>query len=186
MFPRRLMYAVPSIHFLMLVVLMLVAPLPISSQTAPTKKAITHEAIWLMKRVGAPVVSPDGKWVVFSVVEPAYDEKEQTSDLWIVPTDSSAKSRRLTFSKGAESGATWSPDSKRIAFAAKREGDEVSQIYVLDVTGGEAQRVTLLSSGARSAKFSHDGRGLLFISNCYPGAGDDEANKKIAAERKTR
>ena len=27
-------------------------------------KVITHEALWMMKRVGAPVVSPDGKWVV--------------------------------------------------------------------------------------------------------------------------
>src|ERR1035438_1717471 len=33
---------------------------------------VTHEAIWLMRRVGAPVPSPDGKWVVFPVTEPAY------------------------------------------------------------------------------------------------------------------
>ena len=37
-----------------------------------------------MKRVGAPAVSPDGKWVVFSVTEPAYDEKKEVADLWIV------------------------------------------------------------------------------------------------------
>ena len=43
------------------------------------------------ERVGAPVPSPDGKWVVFSLVEPAYDEKDQVSDLWIVPTDASAR-----------------------------------------------------------------------------------------------
>ncbi|MFZ6775115.1 S9 family peptidase, partial [Undibacterium sp. SXout7W] len=30
------------------------------------KHAITHEDVWLMKRVGAPVASPDGKWAVFS------------------------------------------------------------------------------------------------------------------------
>ena len=89
--------------------------------------------MWMMKRVGAPVPSPDGKWVVFSLVEPAYDEKDQVSDLWIVPADGSAKPRRLTFSKGGESGVAWSPDSRQIAFSARREGDEVSQIYVLDV-----------------------------------------------------
>ena len=47
------------------------------SQSVPNKHVITHEDVWLMKRVGAPVPSPDGKWVVFSVVEPAYNEKER-------------------------------------------------------------------------------------------------------------
>ena len=118
---------------------------------AQTKVPLTHETMWSLKRVGVPVPSPDGKWVVFSLVEPAYDEKDQISDLWIVPADGSAKARRLTFSKSGESGVAWSPDSRQIAFSAKREGDEVSQIYVLDVAnGGEAVRVTSLSTGARS------------------------------------
>jgi len=64
--------------------------------TAQNKVPLTHESMWMMKRVGAPVPSPDGKWVVFSLVEPAYDEKDQVSDLWIVPSDGSAKPRRLT------------------------------------------------------------------------------------------
>ena len=131
--------------------------------------------------------SPDGKWVVFSLVEPAYDEKDQVSDLWIVPADGSAKPRRLTFTKGGESGVAWSPDSRQIAFSARREGDEVSQVYVLDVAdGGEAVRVTSLSTGARSPQWRPDGKALLFVSTVYPGAADDEANKKVAAERKAQ
>jgi Tol biopolymer transport system component len=141
--------------------------------------------MWMLKRVGAPNPSPDGKWVVFSLVEPAYDEKDQVSDLWIVPTDASAKPRRLTFSKGGESGVAWSPDSQRLAFSAKREGDDVSQIYVLDIAdGGEAVRVTSLSTGARSPQWRPDGKALLFTSTVFPGAADDDANKKIANERK--
>ena len=155
--------------------------------TAQTKTPLTHEAMWALKRVGPPTPSPDGKWVVFSLVEPAYDEKDQVSDLWIVPADGSAKPRRLTYSKGGEGGVAWSADSRQIAFSAKREGDEVNQIYVLDVAnGGEAVRVTSLSTGARSAQWSPDGRTLLFTSTVYPGAVDDEANKKIAAERKAQ
>jgi dipeptidyl aminopeptidase/acylaminoacyl peptidase len=143
--------------------------------------------MWMLKRVGAPVPSPDGKWVVFSLVEPAYDEKDQVSDLWIVTTDGSAKPRRLTSTKSGESGVAWSSDSRRIAFSAKREGDEVNQVYVLDVAeGGEAVRVTSLSTGARSPQWRPDGRALLFVSTVYPAAADDEANKKIAAERKAQ
>jgi len=154
---------------------------------AQTKAPLTHESMWMMKRVGAPVPSPDGKWVVFSLVEPAYDEKDQVSDLWIVPADGSAKPRRLTYSKGGENGVVWTNDSRQIAFSARREGDEASQIYVLDVAnGGEAVRVTFLSTGARAPQWSPDGKSLLFTSTVYPGAADDDANKRIAAERKAQ
>jgi dipeptidyl aminopeptidase/acylaminoacyl peptidase len=154
---------------------------------AQTKRPITHEDVWLMKRVGAPIPSPDGRWVVFSVVEPAYDEKDQVSDLWIAPGDGGTKPRRLTSTKGGESGATWSADSRSVAFSAKREGDEVAQIYVIDVaTGGEAVRVTNISTGARNPQFSPDGKMVLFQSSVYPGAMNDEDNKRIAAERKAR
>ena len=93
----------------------------VSGQTASGKVPLTHETMWMMKRVGAPVPSPDGKWVLFPLVEPAYEEKDQVSDLWIVPADGSARPRRLTFTKGGESGVAWSPDSRQITFSAKRE-----------------------------------------------------------------
>jgi dipeptidyl aminopeptidase/acylaminoacyl peptidase len=172
---------------LVLVVIAVIAILPLSAAAQTTKVPLTHESMWALKRVGAPAPSPDGKWVVFSLVEPAYDEKDQVSDLWIVPTDGSTRPRRLTFSKGGESGVAWSPDSRQIVFSARREGDEASQLYVLDIaSGGEAVRVTSLSTGARSAQWRPDGKALLFVSSVYPGAADDEANKKIAAERKAQ
>ena len=160
-------------------------PLRVGAQTTTNRVPLTHETMWMMKRVSAPNPSPDGRWVVFSLVEPAYDEKDQVSDIWIVPADGSAKPRRLTFTKGNESGVVWSADSQRLAFSAKREGDEVNQIYVLDVAeGGEAVRVTSLATGARSPQWRPDGKAILFTSTVFPGAADEDANKKIAAERK--
>ena len=157
------------------------------SAPAQARRPIAHEDVWLMKRVGAPVPSPDGKWVSFSVLEPAYDEKDQVSDIWIAPADGSAKPRRLTATRSGETGIAWSPDSRRIAFSTKREGDEVNQIYVMDIVdGGEAARVTSISTGARNPQWRPDGKALLVTSSVYPGALDDEANKKMAAERKTR
>jgi Tol biopolymer transport system component len=102
--------------------------LPLAAQASTGTQPVTHEALWMMKRVGAPALSPDGKWVVVSVAEPSYDEKKEVSDLWIVPADGSAPPRRLTSSKAAEGGADWSPDSRRLAFTTKREDDDVAQV----------------------------------------------------------
>ncbi|HUP46392.1 MAG TPA: S9 family peptidase [Thermoanaerobaculia bacterium] len=164
-----------------------VLPLLLLAATLSAKEPITHESMFLMDRVAAPAVSPDGRWVVFSVTDPSYDEKEQTSDLWLAPADASAKPRRITSTKGGESGATWSPDSRRVAFSAKREGDEQAQIYVIDIAGGgEARRVTNLSTGARNPRFRDDGNAILFTSTIFRGAADDEANKTLAKEAKDR
>lgn len=150
------------------------------------KRPITHEDVFLMKRVATPVASPDGKWVVFSVTEPAYAEADQSSDLWITSADGSGTPRKLTHTKASESGVDWAPDSSKIAFTARREGDDVSQVYVLDLSGGEAMRLTNVSTGASSPLWSPDGRWILFESSVYPQAETDEANKKAAADRKAR
>jgi dipeptidyl aminopeptidase/acylaminoacyl peptidase len=154
---------------------------------AAAKHAITHEDVWLMKRIGAPVPSPDGKWAVFSVTDTAYDSKDQWNDLWIKSLTDDSAPRRLTFSKGGESSVSWSPDSRQLIFVAKREGDEAGQIYRLDVaSGGEAQRLTALTLGVRSPKYSPDGKQVLFLSDVYPGNTDEESVKKSAKERKDR
>ncbi len=158
-----------------------------SPLAAQQRHTITHEDVFLMKRIGSPAISPDGRWVVFSVTEPSYTEGEQISDLWLVPTDGSAEPRRLTNTKGGESGVAWSPDSKRIAFSARREGDDVAQIYLLDLSGGgEAQRVTNVSAGAATPLWRPDGRAILFLSMIYPGATTDSANRAAAADHKAR
>jgi dipeptidyl aminopeptidase/acylaminoacyl peptidase len=170
-----------------ILLLLLAAPAVSLADEPAGKKVITHETLWMMKRVGAPNVSPDGKSVVFSLNEPSYETDKAVSDLWLVPTDGHAPPRRLTHTKAPEEGVAWSPDSRSIAFSTKREGDEQAQIYILDLAeGGEAHRVTELSTGARNPKWRPDGKAILFESTVYPGAADDEANKKAAADKKAR
>lgn len=175
-------------HRAALVAACLFAPFTAGALAAPTpspKSPLTHEKLWLMKRVGAPDVSPDGKWAVFPVLEPSYESDKEVSDLWLVATDGNSPPHRLTNTKAPEGSVTWSPDSRSLAFTSKREGDEVEQIYLLELSlGGEARRLTNVATGASNPQWRPDGQAILFESSVFPNALDDEANRKIAAERK--
>src|SRR5687768_6515705 len=144
-------------------------PLELRGTSAPAaKRTITHEDVFTMARTSRPVVSPDGQWIVYNVTEPNYNPAKTTTDLWIVGPDGKTKPRRLTATKEAESGAAWSPDSKWIAFSAKRDGDQVDQIYAIAVDGGDPRRVTTSTTAASGPRWRPDGKALLFESLVKP------------------
>ena len=68
--------------------------------SAQSKHPFTFEDMMQLKRVGEPVVSPDGKWVGFSAVDVNLDENTKTPHLWIVPLGG-GESKRLTPASGA-------------------------------------------------------------------------------------
>ncbi|HMB38889.1 MAG TPA: S9 family peptidase [Wenzhouxiangellaceae bacterium] len=156
---------------------------PLTAQEAQQKqdaelRPVTHEEVWLMKRLGSPVVSPDGRRAVVSVTEPSYEEDGDVSDLWLIAVDGGQAPRRLTATPGGESGVDWRPDGAKIAFSASRgEDDAPAQVFVLDMTGpGEAVQITDLSTGASNPRWSPDGSHIAFESRVWPDAADDEAN----------
>ncbi|MCL4795353.1 MAG: S9 family peptidase [Bryobacteraceae bacterium] len=166
----------------LLSLVLLLSPATLAAQ----KRLITHEDVFLMHRVGAPVLSPDGRVAVVSVSEPSYDAGQETSDLWLIPTDGKTPPRRLTHTRGAESSPVFSPDGRTLAFTARRDGDEAPQVYLLPMDGGEARRLTNRPTGASSPVFRPDGKAILYQSMTYPGARTDEDNRKAAAARRAR
>jgi dipeptidyl aminopeptidase/acylaminoacyl peptidase len=166
--------------FLISIASLIVGAIALADELRP----VTHEDVWLMKRLGTPVVSPDGTKAVVSVEEPSYEEDGAVSDLWLLDIVSSKAPLRLTSSPEGESDVDWSPDGSKIAFSAAREEEQPAQIYVLNMVGpGEAIQVTDLATGAASPKWSPDSKRIAFESRVYPGAADDEAN---AAEKTAR
>ncbi len=140
-----------------------------------------------LKRIGEPIVSPDGKWVAFAAVDVNLDENTRTSHLWIVPV-SGGEVRRLTPATGpGEDRVRFSPDGKRVLFESSRDGG--SQIWVQDFdtsTGtltGEPRKVTTISTEASGGLWSPDGKSVLFVSEVYPDCKDDACNKQRDEEK---
>lgn len=149
------------------------------------KPAMTHESMWMLKKIGAPALSPSGKWVIYSRTETSYNTEEQSTDLWLAAADGSSEPRKITNSKGGEDNYFWHPTLHQIFFTAKREGNEVAQLYRLNLdNGGEAQRITNISTGVLTPKISSDGSKIAFTSRVFASAFTDSLSKKMAEEKK--
>lgn len=149
------------------------------------KPAMTHESMWLLKKIGTPALSPSGKWVIYSRTESSYNLDEQSTDLWLAAADGSTEPRKITNSKGGEDNYFWHPTLHQIFFTAKRDGDEVAQLYRLNLDlGGEAQRMTNISTGVLTPKISSDGSKIAFTSRVFATAFTDSLSKKLAEEKK--
>ena len=150
----------------------------ISAQQA-AKHPITFDDMIKMHRVAEPQISPDGKWVAYTLATPDMDANRNVANIWMVSTSGGAR-QQLTQS-GRDSSPVWSPDGKTIAFLSSRSGE--SQVYLLSLEGGEAQLLTKRSTSADLVKWSPDGRTIAFTSPVYPDCKDDDCNKKRDEEK---
>jgi dipeptidyl aminopeptidase/acylaminoacyl peptidase len=107
-------------------------------------------------------IAPDGRLVAFTVTRLDEEADDYRSAIWLVPADGSASPRRLTSGGGKDSAPRWSPDGTRLAFLSDREGGR-AQIYVMDVTGGEARQLTAIPQGAGAPVWSLDGTRLVTV-----------------------
>src|SRR4051794_39879652 len=106
------------------------------AQTPSQKHSFTFEDMMKLKRVGAPVPSPDGKWVLFDCVDVDLEANTRISHLWIVPA-SGGESRPLNPTPNHEERPRFSPDGKRLIWTSK--ATDPTQIWMcgFDSGGGE-------------------------------------------------
>src|ERR1035437_9092514 len=109
---------------------------------APKKRAITLDDLARIERVGAPVVSPEGDWVAYTVAQADTKEDKSLTHLWMAKWDGSARIQ-LPFGKEGASAPRFSPDGRYISFLSSRPGPaKGAQVWALDRRGGEAEQLT--------------------------------------------
>ncbi len=123
-----------------------------------------------LKTAGSPRISPDGRFVAYTVSETNWDDNSFETQIWMA-MPATGERYQLTHAKKSSSAPQWAPDSKRLAFLSDRDGSQ--QIYVISPAGGEATELAHFEGGVNSFEWSPDGRMIAFTST-----GPDPKAKK--------
>lgn len=134
--------------------------------------------------VAEPQLSPDGKSIVCVVGRPNLKDDRYDSSLLLINVASGAQ-RPLTQERKGVSSPRWSPSGDRIAFLAqappppatpgsteKPSSQPKEQVFVLSMSGGNAQKVTDSPQDVEQIAWSPDGKQLAYV------AADEPPNKK--------
>jgi dipeptidyl aminopeptidase/acylaminoacyl peptidase len=158
------------------------------------KRPMTFEDMMAMKRLGETAVSPDGKWLAYSVTTVNLEQNTKTAELWL-QVIVRGEPFKLAVAQPGDSGPQFSPDGHSVLFLSGREGGQ--QIWLADfdpATGATSnpKKLTSISTEADNAQWSPDGHSVVFTSSVYPdcpaispadgGAGDKCNTDRDAAK----
>lgn len=150
-----------------LTLLTLVVPMASSAQTqaqAPAPRAMTFVDGLNLPSLQDPQLSPDGRTVAFVMDGPDWAANRRVGHIHRIGLDGTGLAQ-LTRGDRGESSPRWSPDGRVLAFLTRRNGDEATQIYLLDVAGGEARRLTTHPTAVGDISWSRTGQRLYFVAD---------------------
>ncbi|HLX45301.1 MAG TPA: S9 family peptidase [Bryobacteraceae bacterium] len=123
-----------------------------------------------LKTAASPRISPDGRFVAYTVSETDWENDSFEAQIWMVMT-STGERYQLTHAKKTSTYPRWAPDSRRLGFISDRDGTR--QIYIISPAGGEATQVTHFEGGVTDFEWAPGGHMIAFTST----GGEPKAKK---------
>ncbi|MFN9751653.1 MAG: prolyl oligopeptidase family serine peptidase [Planctomycetota bacterium] len=155
-----------------------------AASPAQSPRAMKVDDLFQIRRIADPQISPDGKQVVFVVTTVNLEGNSTSSNLWLADVARPETARQLTTTPKKDLNPRWSPDGKRILFQSTRSGS--MQLWVIDLSGGEARQLTSISTEAATGVWAPNGKSIAFVSAIWPEyshkpfAESDKLNKDRA------
>lgn len=148
-----------------------------TSLPAQSRRVLTVDDLFALKTVGDPRISPDGRWVAYTVSQMDAETDTSDTDIWRAPLGG-GPAVRLTTSDRPESRPRWSPDGRYLGFLSGRDGEK-TQVWLLPTGGGEAVRLTDFPGGVSDFEWSPDGSRLAVVAS---DADPDESGRAKPGE----
>ena len=132
---------------------------PAEPTSAP--RPLTVDDQFKILGVDDPQVSPDGKWVAYTVTTQDLEKDESKTRIWMAPTGGGEPVPMTAQDKSA-SWPRWSPDGRYLAFLTDPE-DGKDQVWRLFREGGEAVQLTDTAQDVDDFEWSPDGKRMVLV-----------------------
>ncbi len=138
------------------------APLIDKPDFKPTDGKYDIDALEALGRVSAPVVSPDGKKILYGVSYESVEQNKSNLDLYVMNLDGSDL-KRITRTPESENGYVWIAGGSKIAFM--NPVDDKMQLWVMNADGSERKAVSSVEGGIQGFLFSPDESHVIMIGS---------------------